>query len=107
MAWAAAKKQAFWKPGEAAPGGLPAERAEGSQAELDIVPHNKFGAMPISSQRARLPIFKCRESLLYLLQQHATVRNRAPSSRSVADHMPVPAPRLWWSGRRDRARRRR
>eukprot|EP00041_Stephanoeca_diplocostata_P017929 m.370903 g.370903 ORF g.370903 m.370903 type:complete len:708 (+) comp20863_c0_seq3:146-2269(+) len=73
MAWRNAQQQAVWRPTELAPGGLPAERAERGQTESDAIAYNRFGSMPLSSQRKRLPIFKHREHILYMLENFQTV----------------------------------
>eukprot|EP00047_Mylnosiga_fluctuans_P021814 m.109410 g.109410 ORF g.109410 m.109410 type:complete len:676 (+) comp9039_c1_seq2:13-2040(+) len=71
MAAAAGGSRAmFWKPGESAPR-IQAERS--SETELDMVPHNTNAAYSLSQQRARLPIFKYRENILHLLEQHTTL----------------------------------
>eukprot|EP00039_Didymoeca_costata_P018048 m.331944 g.331944 ORF g.331944 m.331944 type:complete len:709 (-) comp16824_c0_seq1:2032-4158(-) len=66
-------RQAYWKPGESAPGGLPAEREEKGQGDTDAIPYNRFGSLSLTAQRARLPVFKHREQILYMLEKYRTL----------------------------------
>ncbi|KAI9334709.1 putative ATP-dependent RNA helicase DHX35 [Obelidium mucronatum] len=61
----------FWKPGALVPG---EDREAASESQLAILPNsNKLGAMPISMQRRRLPIFPVRNQLLFLVENYQTV----------------------------------
>lgn len=62
-------RKAFWKPGEAGPGaGILTERNESY-----IPPNNPNAGLSLSQQRARLPVFKYRESILYMLEKFQTL----------------------------------
>lgn len=64
---AASGRSLFWKPGEAAPR-VQSERA--SENEEVFIPFNANTAYSLSQQRARLPIFKYREHILYMMQKY-------------------------------------
>ncbi|XP_030831683.1 probable ATP-dependent RNA helicase DHX35 [Strongylocentrotus purpuratus] len=65
----------FWKPGTAAPGeGLKEERSGGSgQGETQCVVFNQYVSLSIEQQRQRLPVFKHRNHILYLLERYQTL----------------------------------
>ncbi|XP_071488369.1 probable ATP-dependent RNA helicase DHX35 [Diadema antillarum] len=65
----------FWKPGTAAPGeGLKEERTGGeSQGESQGVVFNPNVSLSIEQQRQRLPVFKHRNHILYLLEKYRTL----------------------------------
>lgn len=67
---------AFWRPGAKKPsGGLPltAEVDRGGVGDGgNIVVFNKNENLALAQQRERLPIFKCRTHILYLLETRAT-----------------------------------
>eukprot|EP00056_Hartaetosiga_gracilis_P002711 m.56080 g.56080 ORF g.56080 m.56080 type:complete len:696 (+) comp11171_c0_seq4:53-2140(+) len=58
----------FWKPGDKAPTSS-VERGDGGVALV----HNPFKRYSMSQQRARLPVYKHREEILFLLDSYQTV----------------------------------
>ena len=68
-------KMKFWKPGDDAPGSrLQEERQqniEGSSGSTVI--YNPNRSLSVEQQRQRLPIFRYRNHLLYLLEKYQTV----------------------------------
>lgn len=67
---------AFWKPGGKKP-----EASLPLSAEVDrdatgeggrLVTYNRNETLALAAQRQRLPIFKCRDAVLYLVETHAT-----------------------------------
>ncbi|XP_070574993.1 probable ATP-dependent RNA helicase DHX35 [Ptychodera flava] len=64
----------FWKPGTDAPGsGLKEEREKISEGSGESVIHNPHISLSIEQQRQRLPIFKHRNHILYLVGKYQTV----------------------------------
>lgn len=63
----------FWKPGAAAPGShlFPSDRA--SENESKPIVYNQWGRLNLNQQRARLPIYKSRDTLLYTLEHFPTI----------------------------------
>eukprot|EP00055_Hartaetosiga_balthica_P013816 m.72619 g.72619 ORF g.72619 m.72619 type:complete len:696 (-) comp8390_c0_seq2:133-2220(-) len=59
----------FWKPGEAPPTSSSVERGDGGIAPV----FNPFKRYSLSQQRARLPVYKHREEILYMLDTYQTV----------------------------------
>lgn len=65
---------AFWKPGSAKPDvplSLEVDRG-GVEAGGSLVPYNRDENLALVSQRQRLPIYKCRDAILYLVETRAT-----------------------------------
>ncbi|XP_077982513.1 putative ATP-dependent RNA helicase DHX35 [Glandiceps talaboti] len=64
----------FWKPGTDAPGsGLHEEREKTSEGSGESVIYNPHVSLSIEQQRQRLPIFKHRNHILYLVEKYQTV----------------------------------
>lgn len=66
----------FWKPGTAAPGeGLKEERTGGSggEPEKQCIVFNQHVSLSIEQQRQRLPVFKHRNHILYMLEKYQTL----------------------------------
>ncbi|GMG17853.1 unnamed protein product [Phytophthora fragariaefolia] len=66
---------AFWRPGAALPGAdadAEAARELPQGAELPAVQFNALHALPLHAQRARLPVAKHRDEILYAVETHAT-----------------------------------
>ena len=67
---------AFWKPGGKKPeAGLPlsAEVDRGGVGEGGrLLVYNRNESLALAAQRERLPIFKCRDAVLYLVETRAT-----------------------------------
>lgn len=64
---------AFWKPGAErpeAPASLEVDR-DGDVAP-SVASYNRFEALQLEEQRKRLPIFRHRDAILYLVETHAT-----------------------------------
>ncbi|XP_006816912.1 putative ATP-dependent RNA helicase DHX35 [Saccoglossus kowalevskii] len=67
-------KPKFWKPGTDAPGtGLHEERERISEGSGEVVVYNPHVSISIEQQRQRLPIFKHRNHILYLVEKYETV----------------------------------
>ena len=68
---------AFWKPGEARPSGsypLSAEVDRGGVGDSGrLLVYNRDDGLALATQRRRLPIFRCRDAILYLVETRATV----------------------------------
>eukprot|EP00112_Aurelia_sp_Birch-Aquarium-sp1_P003315 Seg1370.10_Seg1370.9 transcript_id=Seg1370.10_Seg1370.9/GoldUCD/mRNA.D3Y31 product="putative ATP-dependent RNA helicase DHX35" protein_id=Seg1370.10_Seg1370.9/GoldUCD/D3Y31 len=68
------KTMKFWKPGAAAPGsGVQVERSEGNEGAGSCFKYNPNISLSIQQQRQRLPVFKYRNHILYLLEKYQTV----------------------------------
>ena len=68
---------AFWKPGGKKPEGstlpLSAEVDRDAAGEGGrLVTYNRNETLALAAQRQRLPIFKCRDAILYLVETRAT-----------------------------------
>ncbi|XP_022084091.1 probable ATP-dependent RNA helicase DHX35 [Acanthaster planci] len=64
----------FWKPGTDKPGaGLKEERSQISEGSGECAVYNPYVAISIEQQRQRLPVFKHRNHILYLLEKYKTV----------------------------------
>ncbi|XP_033626833.1 probable ATP-dependent RNA helicase DHX35 [Asterias rubens] len=64
----------FWKPGTDKPGaGLKEERRQVGEGSGECVVYNPNVAVSIEQQRQRLPVFKHRNHILYLLEKFQTV----------------------------------
>lgn len=75
----AKSKMAFWRPGNALPGGVDdSAQASGEardlpkDAELPSVMFNPLHRLPLSAQRQRLPVFAHRTEILYAVEKYAT-----------------------------------
>ncbi|KAL4234591.1 ATP-dependent RNA helicase [Mactra antiquata] len=67
-------KPRFWKPGETAPGkSLEEERKSSQETEGQPVLYNPNVSLSIEQQRQKLPIFKLRNHILYLVEKYQTV----------------------------------
>eukprot|EP00058_Branchiostoma_floridae_P019398 XP_002604888.1 hypothetical protein BRAFLDRAFT_264370 [Branchiostoma floridae] len=62
----------FWKPGTEAPG-VHEERQQVSEGSGEAVVHNQNASLSIQQQRQRLPVFKYRNQILYLVERYQTV----------------------------------
>ena len=62
---------AFWKPGAAKPEPLSLEVDRGAEGGR-LVTYNRDENLALAAQRSRLPIFKCRDAILYLVETRAT-----------------------------------
>ncbi|XP_060582526.1 probable ATP-dependent RNA helicase DHX35 [Ruditapes philippinarum] len=68
------KKPKFWKPGETAPGqSLEEERKSGKETDSQVAVYNPNVSLSIEQQRQKLPIFKVRNHILYLVEKYQTV----------------------------------
>ncbi|XP_031562645.1 probable ATP-dependent RNA helicase DHX35 isoform X2 [Actinia tenebrosa] len=66
-------KPTFWKPGSEGPGSsIAEERANNEEAGASTV-YNPNASLSITLQRQRLPIFKHKTNILYLLEKYETV----------------------------------
>lgn len=67
---------AFWKPGGKKPeASLPLSAEVDREAAGEggrIVTYNRNETLALAAQRQRLPIFKCRDAILYLVETRAT-----------------------------------
>ncbi len=67
-------KPKFWKPGTEAPGAhLHEERIQSSEGSGSAAIFNPNKSLSIEQQRQRLPSFKFRNHILYLLEKYQTV----------------------------------
>lgn len=98
MAWRRHREQAVWRTSEIAPGGVADEREEKGQTEKDAIVYNKFGSMGLSAQRARLPIFKHREQVLYLLENFRTVIIVGETGSGKTTQIPQYLHEAGWTG---------
>jgi ATP-dependent RNA helicase DDX35 len=62
---------AFWKPGAARPEPLSLEVDRGAEGGR-LVTYNRDENLALAAQRSRLPIFKCRDAILFLVETRAT-----------------------------------
>ncbi|CAJ0967404.1 unnamed protein product [Ranitomeya imitator] len=62
----------FWKPGTEGPGANLAEERQ-SNAEVSSVIYNPHASLSIEQQRQKLPVFKLRNHILYLVENYQTV----------------------------------
>ncbi|XP_040186377.1 probable ATP-dependent RNA helicase DHX35 [Rana temporaria] len=62
----------FWKPGTEGPGANLSEERQ-SNAEVTSVVYNPHASLSIEQQRQKLPVFKLRNHILYLLENYQTV----------------------------------
>ncbi|KAK1928787.1 putative ATP-dependent RNA helicase DHX35 [Phytophthora citrophthora] len=72
---AAVDMAAFWRPGATLPGAdAEAEVARDlpKDAEVPAIQFNPLHGLPLSAQRARLPVSKHRDEILYAIETHAT-----------------------------------
>ena len=67
----AARAMAFWKPGAAKPEPLSLEVDRGAEGGR-LVTYNRDENLALAAQRSRLPIFKCRDAILFLVETRAT-----------------------------------
>lgn len=64
----------FWKPGTDAPGvSIEEERKSSTESETQPVIYNPNVALSIEQQRQKLPVFKLRNHILYMVEQYQTV----------------------------------
>ncbi|XP_078411092.1 putative ATP-dependent RNA helicase DHX35 isoform X2 [Cetorhinus maximus] len=64
----------FWKPGTEGPGvGVSEERVSSAEASGTAVIYNRYASLSIEQQRQKLPIFKHRNHILYLVENYQTV----------------------------------
>ncbi|KAJ3023009.1 ATPdependent RNA helicase [Thoreauomyces humboldtii] len=63
---------AFWKPGTVAPGSS-IDRESEKEADHGIAQHNADDGLELSQQRLKLPIYKNRNHILYLLEKYQVV----------------------------------
>lgn len=64
----------FWKPGTEGPGlGISEERISSAEASGTAVIHNRYASLSIEQQRQKLPIFKHRNHVLYLVENYQTL----------------------------------
>lgn len=63
---------AFWRPGDALPGGVKDREQGAGDAELPAVQFNPLHRLPLHVQRQRLPVFAHRQEILYAVESHAT-----------------------------------
>lgn len=67
-------KRTFWKPGESAPGkSLEEERKSSGESDNQVAVFNPNKSLSIEQQRQKLPIFKVRNHILYLVEKYQTV----------------------------------
>ncbi|KAG2183343.1 hypothetical protein INT43_006348 [Umbelopsis isabellina] len=65
---------AFWKPGTVAPGSTVDRETENETSEiLTVIADQSYRYLSIQQQRERLPIFKSRTQLLYLIESYQTL----------------------------------
>ncbi|KAM3581319.1 hypothetical protein VKS41_006147 [Umbelopsis sp. WA50703] len=65
---------AFWKPGTVAPGSTVDRETENETSEtLTVIGDQSYRYLSIQQQRERLPIFKSRTQLLYLIEKYQTL----------------------------------
>ena len=62
---------AFWKPGAARPEPLSLEVDRGAEGGR-LVTYNRDENLALAAQRSRLPIFTCRDAILFLVETRAT-----------------------------------
>uniref|UniRef100_A0A6Q2YUB5 RNA helicase n=1 Tax=Esox lucius TaxID=8010 RepID=A0A6Q2YUB5_ESOLU len=62
----------FWKPGSEAPG-ISEEREVTTETTLSPIIFNPYTALSIEKQRQKLPVFKHRNNILYLVENYQTV----------------------------------
>ncbi|XP_071957723.1 probable ATP-dependent RNA helicase DHX35 [Antedon mediterranea] len=70
---AASYKPKFWRPGTEAPGTALNEERNNKKDDSTAVIYNPYISMSIQQQRQRLPVFKHRNHILYLLETHQTI----------------------------------
>jgi len=64
----------FWKPGSEAPGAnVQVERSDGSEGAGTFFRYNPNVSLSIQQQRQKLPVFKYRNHILYLLEKYQTL----------------------------------
>ncbi|KAJ3145964.1 ATPdependent RNA helicase [Geranomyces michiganensis] len=64
---------AFWKPGTVAPGSNVDRESELEADQTVVAQYNANGNLTIEQQRIRLPVYKHRSHILYLLAKHQVV----------------------------------
>ena len=73
MISSAFEAMAFWKPGGKKPeASLPLSAEVDRDAGPSLVTYNRNETLALASQRQRLPIFKCRDQILFLVETRAT-----------------------------------
>ncbi|XP_053527263.1 probable ATP-dependent RNA helicase DHX35 [Artibeus jamaicensis] len=64
----------FWRPGTEGPGvSISEERQSVAENSVTTVVYNPYAALSIEQQRQKLPVFKLRNHILYLIENYQTV----------------------------------
>ncbi|XP_006881777.1 PREDICTED: probable ATP-dependent RNA helicase DHX35 [Elephantulus edwardii] len=64
----------FWRPGTEGPGvSISEERQSQSETSVPTIVYNPYAALSIEQQRQKLPVFKLRNHILYLIENYQTV----------------------------------
>uniref|UniRef100_A0A8D0GPU6 DEAH-box helicase 35 n=1 Tax=Sphenodon punctatus TaxID=8508 RepID=A0A8D0GPU6_SPHPU len=64
----------FWKPGTEGPGvSISEERQSAGESTGVAVLYNPYASLSIEQQRQRLPVFKLRNHILYLVENYQTL----------------------------------
>uniref|UniRef100_A0A8C0KIB6 DEAH-box helicase 35 n=1 Tax=Canis lupus dingo TaxID=286419 RepID=A0A8C0KIB6_CANLU len=64
----------FWRPGTEGPGvSISEERQSLAENSATTVVYNPYAALSIEQQRQKLPVFKLRNHILYLVENYQTV----------------------------------
>ncbi|KAM5304628.1 putative ATP-dependent RNA helicase DHX35 [Glossophaga mutica] len=64
----------FWRPGTEGPGAsISEERQSVAESSATTVVYNPYAALSIEQQRQKLPVFKLRNHILYLIENYQTV----------------------------------
>lgn len=92
----------FWRPGSTKPGtSLELERptsTEGSEGAGSCLTYNPHMNLSLSQQRQRLPIFKCRNQILYLLEKYRTVVIVGETGSGKTTQIPQYLHEAGWTG---------
>lgn len=92
----------FWKPGGSKPGAsLDLERptaTEGSEGAGSCLTYNPHMNLTLTQQRQKLPIFKCRNQILYLLEKYRTVVIVGETGSGKTTQIPQYLHEAGWTG---------
>ncbi|KAJ3165388.1 ATPdependent RNA helicase [Geranomyces variabilis] len=79
---------AFWKPGTVAPGSNVDRETEHEADQAVVAQYNSNEALPLAQQRLKLPIYKNRNHILYLLEKYQVVVIVAPTGSGKTTQLP-------------------
>uniref|UniRef100_A0A8D1EJI0 RNA helicase n=1 Tax=Sus scrofa TaxID=9823 RepID=A0A8D1EJI0_PIG len=90
----------FWRPGTEGPGvSISEERQSLAENSATTVVYNPYAALSIEQQRQKLPVFKLRNHILYLIENYQTVVIVGETGCGKSTQIPQPC-RSWLDSRR-------